>query len=106
MNRHATIATVIMTALLVASTTVARAQTASRPYRGYVEGGILADVDPETFGEGNDIVPAGKFAVGVTFQTPWTLRFEAAAPAWHTNTVDERYSFSGRTMMESGTERH
>ena len=98
--------TAVVTGVLVAGTTTADAQTSLRPFRGYVEGGILADLDPGNYVEGTHTSPATTFAAGITFPTPWTVRFEGVLPAWHTNTVDDRFSFAGRTMTRTGTQRH
>jgi len=98
--------TAVVTGVLVAGTPTADAQTSLRPFRGYVEGVILADLDPATYAEGSHTSPATAFAAGITFPTPWTVRFEGVLPAWHTNAVDDRFSFAGRTMTTTGTQRH
>jgi hypothetical protein len=96
---------VVGTAMLLISTT-AGAQTPLRQVGPYVEAGILADVDPDSFEEGTHTVPAATFAAGFTFNSSWTLRFESVLPAWHTTTVDESDSFSGVTESISGTQQH
>lgn len=103
MNRH-TMLTAVVAAILVVNATAARAQ--STPRRGYVEGGILADIDPDTYAEGADVTPAPTFAAGYTFASRWTVRAEGVVPLWHTHKLNETYSFSGRTTTETGTQQH
>jgi hypothetical protein len=103
MNRQAMM-TAVVAAMLIVNTTTARAQTS--PRRGYVEGGMLADFDPDTYAEGTHTAPAATFAAGYTFPSHWSVRVEGVLPAWHTNTVNESFSFAGRTTTDTGTEQH
>src|SRR5262245_21684123 len=105
MIRRSHIMNLVITGLLVASAAPVGAQSAPDGSRGYVDAGFLADLDPYTYSDGTHGSPGGLFAAGVAFPSRWTMRFETALPAWHTEKVDTQYTSGGRTMTDSGVEK-
>lgn len=75
--------TLAIAALAILAATTVQAQSVVRSPRAYLDGGIAADLDPNTYASGLDSRPAGALAIGAALPHRWTLRFEATVPSWH-----------------------
>ena len=93
---------------LVAAAQSVHAQTSER--RFFVDGGITADLDSNTYADGVQTGPAGAAAFGVYLTPKLSLRLEFSSPAWHESTDQSTFSRTGArpgtlTLDETGRHR-